>query len=304
MTPESVSATTTIGAAAEAVFAVLADPTRHGAIDGTGWVCEAIDPEPIMAAGQVFRMSMFHPKHPDGSYQMHNLVLEFEQDRAIVWRPGYVTDAGTGELGFGGWTWRYDLTPCGPHACEVVHTYDWSAVGAGPRERIEFPPFPPGHLANSLTRLGGLAAGLVDRAHAQSTSSPTDDAPGGPVSDGIRLSSVAVNCPDATALAGFYADITGGKVTFSHPAWATMVGPGGRIDFQTVSDYRRPSWPTPGGSASVHLDFLVDDLAAAEERVLRAGATKFDEQPNAEHCLVFADPEGHPFCLTTVDEIG
>jgi len=31
-------------------------------------------------------------------------------------------------------------------------------------------------------------------------------------------------------------------------------------------------------------------------------APKFDFQPNAEHCLVFADPAGHPFCLTTLDE--
>jgi catechol 2,3-dioxygenase-like lactoylglutathione lyase family enzyme len=124
------------------------------------------------------------------------------------------------------------------------------------------------------------------------------------VSDAIRFSSVAVNCPDATKLARFYADITRGEVTFSHPAWATMIGPGGRIDFQTVDDYRRPPWPGPEGSANLHLDFLVDDLAATEARVLRAGATKFEKQPNSEHCLVFADPDGHPFCLTTIDEIG
>lgn len=124
------------------------------------------------------------------------------------------------------------------------------------------------------------------------------------MSDAIRLSSVAVNCPDATQLATFYAEITGGEVTFAHPAWATVNGPGGRIDFQTVEDYSRPEWPGPSTSALVHLDFLVNDLSAAGERVRRAGATQYDEQPNAEHCLVFADPAGHPFCLTTVDELG
>ena len=100
------------------------------------------------------------------------------------------------------------------------------------------------------------------------------------MSDHIALSSVTVACPDATALARFYAGITGGDVTFSHPSWATMVGPGGRIDF------------------------LVDDLAAAGARVERAGGTRFGKQPSADHCLVFADPVGHPFCLTTLDEIG
>jgi hypothetical protein len=29
---------------------------------------------------------------------------------------------------FGGWFWRYDLTPLGPSETEVTLTYDWSAV--------------------------------------------------------------------------------------------------------------------------------------------------------------------------------
>jgi hypothetical protein len=38
----------------------------------------------------------------------------------------------------------------------VTHTYDWSGVGPGPREYLEFPPFPPDHLANSLEHLAEL----------------------------------------------------------------------------------------------------------------------------------------------------
>jgi hypothetical protein len=53
----------------------------------------------------------------------------------------------------------------------------------------------------------------------------------------------------------------------------------------------------------MHLDFHVDDLAATEARVRAAGATKYDFQPNAEHRLVFADPVGRPFCLTTWDAV-
>lgn len=123
------------------------------------------------------------------------------------------------------------------------------------------------------------------------------------MSDSIRLSSVAVNCPDAPSLAAFYADITGGAVTFSSPGWATVDGPGGRIDFQTVPDHMPPTWPDPTVPTQLHLDFLVDDLDAAGARVLAAGATRFEFQPNAEHCLVFADPAGHPFCLTTWDDV-
>ncbi len=35
------------------------------------------------------------------------------------------------------------------------------------------------------------------------------------MSDSIRLSSVAINCPNAAELAAFYADITGGQITFA-----------------------------------------------------------------------------------------
>ncbi len=123
------------------------------------------------------------------------------------------------------------------------------------------------------------------------------------MTDSIRLSSVAVNCPDSGALAAFYAEITGGRVVIANEEWATVDGPGGRIDFQSVPDHVPPTWPVPATPVQLHLDFFVDDLEAAGARVVAAGATRFDTQPNAEHCLVFADPAGHPFCLTTWDNI-
>jgi len=123
------------------------------------------------------------------------------------------------------------------------------------------------------------------------------------MSDSIRLSSVAIDAPNAGELAAFYARITGGQVTFLDDAWATVNGPGGRIDFQTVPSHRPPTWPDGTSPAQMHLDFYVDDLVAAEARVLAAGATRYDHQPNADHCLVFADLAGHPFCLTTWDDL-
>jgi hypothetical protein len=123
------------------------------------------------------------------------------------------------------------------------------------------------------------------------------------MSDSIKLSSVTLDCPNAGNLATFYADITGGKVTFLLEAWATVNGPGGRIDFQTAPGYKPPTWPDPTSSIQMHLDFHVDDLEAAEARVLAAGATKYDFQPNDDHCYVYADPAGHPFCLSTWDDV-
>ncbi|MBO0728348.1 MAG: SRPBCC family protein [Acidimicrobiaceae bacterium] len=154
MADESVSATTVIDAPAEAIFAVLADPATHAAIDGTGWVREDLDGEPLTAAGQIFRMSMYHPNHPDGSYQMANEVQLFDPPSSISWKPGQ--DAGDGTLRFGGWIWRYDLTPAGPSRTSVTLSYDWSAVPDSIREHIGFPAFPPEHLGNSLAHLAEL----------------------------------------------------------------------------------------------------------------------------------------------------
>jgi hypothetical protein len=58
MATETISVSMTITAPGEAIFAVLADPAKHAAIDGTGWVGEPLDRQPLTAAGQVFRMAM------------------------------------------------------------------------------------------------------------------------------------------------------------------------------------------------------------------------------------------------------
>src|SRR5690348_13908546 len=121
MPKDLLTARTTIKASAETIFAVLADPTKHAAIAGTGKagrVVAPLDKEPISAPGQIFRMAMYHPNHPTGDYEIANQVTVFERPRAIGWKPGY--DAGGGELGFGGWTWRYDLTPLGATETEVT----------------------------------------------------------------------------------------------------------------------------------------------------------------------------------------
>jgi uncharacterized protein YndB with AHSA1/START domain len=154
---DTMIASRTIDAPADAVFAVLADPSSHAAIDGTGWVRESVDGERLAVAGQVFRIGMYHPNHPDGHYEMANQVDVFDPPRAISWRPGQ-TSPETGELNFGGWSWRYDLAPAEGTATTVTLSYDWSAVPAPIREHIGFPPFPVEHLERSLAHLAELAA--------------------------------------------------------------------------------------------------------------------------------------------------
>lgn len=162
MTDQSLAVTTVVNARSETVFDLLADPSTHPAIDGTGWVRPPIDPAPLTEVGQIFRMGMYHENHPNKHYEMANRVEVLDRPHAIAWQPGAEPkdipgyqgppDAG---IDYGGWTWRYDLVPAGSGTA-VTLTYDWSNVSPHHRD-IEFPPFPESHLENSLRNLAALA---------------------------------------------------------------------------------------------------------------------------------------------------
>ena len=159
MADEKLTATRTIDAPAEAVFAVLADPATHAAIDGTGWVRESLDGTTVTGDGQVFRVAMYHPNHPDGDYRMANQVIAFDRPRAIAWKPGQDVEEG-GELRFGGWTWGYELAAAGPSRTEVTLTYDWSKVpDPALLKKVRIPLVPESALEDSLGKLAEAVSG-------------------------------------------------------------------------------------------------------------------------------------------------
>ncbi len=59
---------------------------------------------------------------------------------------------------FGGWSWRYDLDALSDGTTDVTLTYDWSGATPEVRGVLDFPPFAPEHLDNSLAHLAELAA--------------------------------------------------------------------------------------------------------------------------------------------------
>lgn len=116
-----------------------------------------------------------------------------------------------------------------------------------------------------------------------------------------RPSVFAFDCPDAHALAVFYAAITGWEMDDDAGAddeWVEVYDPDGPIAlaFQRVPDYRAPEWPGAEHPQQAHLDINVTDLDAGEAEVLRLGAAKAEYQPGTSF-RVFLDPVGHPFCL-------
>lgn len=153
---ERYAVTRTIAATPAEVFAVLADPSRHQNTEPTDWVRDAVDTEPITAAGQMFAMNMYLTQ-AGGDYVTYNLVNVFDKDRAIGWLPGILDDSGNHTPG--GWFWRYDLAPNGDRT-DVTLTYDWSGTPQTFRDRVgQMPIFAEDYLAESLATLEGSVAG-------------------------------------------------------------------------------------------------------------------------------------------------
>ena len=114
------------------------------------------------------------------------------------------------------------------------------------------------------------------------------------------LKTFALDCPDPTALAGFYARLLGGKIVDEDGdnSWVELAGDFGTVlSFQRVDDYRAPRWPSQDQPQQAHIDLGVDDLPDAQQRVLALGATLLEDWAGTRTWRVFADPDGHPFCL-------
>jgi hypothetical protein len=141
--------TRTIAAAPADIFAVLANPTRHQDTEPGDWVRDAIDTGPVTGRGQMFAVNMFL-EQAGGHYVMHNLVTEFDQNRAIAWLPGQIDDAGRHSPG--GWWWRYDLAPTDA-GTDVTLTYDWSETVQEFRDNVGVPVFGEDFIEESLATL-------------------------------------------------------------------------------------------------------------------------------------------------------
>ena len=93
-----------IPAPADAIFSLLADPSRHPDIDGSGSVREAKGTPQRVRLGDKFGMQM----KAGIPYSMVSTVIEFEDGRRIAWQsrpPGVF-----GKIS-GGRIWRYELEP-------------------------------------------------------------------------------------------------------------------------------------------------------------------------------------------------
>ena len=116
---------------------------------------------------------------------------------------------------------------------------------------------------------------------------------------------VVLDAPDAHALARFYSELLGWKISKAGPDDVAL-GPLEGVAYlaiQKSEGYVRPTWPNEENRQQMmmHLDFEVSDLPAAVAHALELGAEEADHQPQ-ENVRVMLDPAGHPFCLYTGGE--
>lgn len=93
-----------IPAAASEIFDLIADPSRHKDIDGSGTVRDARGSTERLRMGSTFGMSM----KMGVPYAMESTVVEFDEGRRLAWQTRGPTVIG--KL-VGGRVWRYELEP-------------------------------------------------------------------------------------------------------------------------------------------------------------------------------------------------
>jgi catechol 2,3-dioxygenase-like lactoylglutathione lyase family enzyme len=89
-----------------------------------------------------------------------------------------------------------------------------------------------------------------------------------------RMHHVIVDCPEPTALAEFYSAMLGLPVTYRGENFAVVAAndTSSGLAFQRAPGNQPPTWPDPAVPQQLHLDIMVEDVAAAGPKVLGLGA--------------------------------
>jgi len=138
LSERKVSVSRVIDAPAQKIFDVLADPSMHPVIDGSGSVQGSRGGNPErLSEGAKFGMDM----KIGLPYRIRNTVVEFEDGKRIAWRH------------FGRHIWRYELEPA-EGGTKVTETFDWSkSLAPWYIERAGYPKKHPKGMAATLERL-------------------------------------------------------------------------------------------------------------------------------------------------------
>lgn len=90
--------------------------------------------------------------------------------------------------------------------------------------------------------------------------------------------------------------------------WVNLYTPSGEpcLAFQKVAELPHSTWPDTGVPQQLHLDLTarnVEELNVVHSRIVSLGGSlRFDHSDSIEEPLrVYADRDGHPFCVFVVE---
>ena len=158
MAEERIEVQRTIEAEPAAVFAVLADPQGHVAIDSSGMLLDATG-GPVNAVGDQFVVHMDREAlndYPMGKYDVTVVITAFEPDREIAWPILGQIEPPIGHV------YGYRLEPT-DEGTLVTSYYDWTEIDPVWRDADIFPILSEGALRATL----GILARTVARGYPQ-----------------------------------------------------------------------------------------------------------------------------------------
>lgn len=114
--PKKVARRVVVNAPATEVFALVADPHRHGELDGSGTVHDTVSGPARLEQGARFSVKM---KQLGVPYKITSKVTAFEDNRLVEWQHPF------------GHKWRWELVEGPPGQTQVTETFDYSPSKIG-----------------------------------------------------------------------------------------------------------------------------------------------------------------------------
>ncbi|WP_174722049.1 MULTISPECIES: SRPBCC family protein [unclassified Cryobacterium] len=140
--PRRIARTVEVSASSDDVFALVADPHRHGELDGSGTVRDTVSGPRRLSQGAQFSVAM---QQFGVRYRITSTVTRFDDGRLVEWRHP------------AGHRWRWELTPLTPTSTRVTETFDYSTVPAAQGKVFELLGVPRKNAAGIEATLRQLA---------------------------------------------------------------------------------------------------------------------------------------------------
>ncbi len=116
---------------------------------------------------------------------------------------------------------------------------------------------------------------------------------------GLRWQCIVVDCIEPAALARWWAELLGWRITFEEPDEVVLEPPEGSPEDGVSPDILFIRVPEPKQVKNrIHLDLRPEDQEAEVARAETLGAQRVDVgQTDDVTWVVMADPEGNEFCI-------